>query len=96
MVTDFFNCFHSDNPWNDDAPFSVPPHLQDQYDTFEELQGGVASCLLLLLCVCSFASVQATLGSVTTVEEDTVTSSCTATGLSQPTIEWCKLNVNSC
>ncbi|XP_065885000.1 uncharacterized protein [Dysidea avara] len=35
----FFNCFHPDNPWNDDVPFSVPPHLQDQYDTFEELQG---------------------------------------------------------
>ena len=35
----FFNCFHPDNPWNDDAPFSVLPHLQDQYDTFEELQG---------------------------------------------------------
>ena len=40
-------------------------------------------------------SVQATVDSVTTVEGDTVTLSCTATGIPQPTIEWYKLSVNS-
>jgi len=32
-------------PYNEDAPFSVPPHLRDEHNTFEELQaaGGVAS-----------------------------------------------------
>ena len=40
-------------------------------------------------------SVQATVNSVTTVEGDTVTLSCTATGIPQPTIEWYKLSVNS-
>jgi len=29
--------------WNNEAPFSIPPHLRDQHDTFEELQGGVAT-----------------------------------------------------
>ena len=30
--------------WNEEAPFSVPPHLRDQHSTFEGLQdaGGVA------------------------------------------------------
>ena len=30
-------------PWNEDAPFSVPPHLRDQHNTFEGLQAATAS-----------------------------------------------------
>ena len=32
---DFFIC---SSAWNEEAPFSIPPHLRDQHSTFEGLQ----------------------------------------------------------
>ena len=36
-------CYYS--AWSEEVPFSVPPHLQDQHNTFERLQttGGGAT-----------------------------------------------------
>ena len=46
IIATFTVClFCYSSAWNEEAPFSVPPHLRDQHSTFEGLQdvGGGAN-----------------------------------------------------
>ena len=41
-----FYLFCYSSAWNEEAPFSVPPHLRDQHSTFEGLQDAVGGANL--------------------------------------------------